>query len=235
MRASQGGFLPPRKRFSVDTLRLADKLHGHLRHGIGLREHGHGRLGEHLIAYEVGHFGGDIDIADAGFGVLQVFGLNGEVCHGIFKPVLHGAEIAADFGMPGLRVADAVQGGLGAFLRLYIHACQPEPCQSGIGRFDDVVILGGVVAGAKVNQNARRTACGLLRLAFRDCEGIKAGGIAEIGGIADDKLSLPAEIRIGNAADIRAVENDVQGLVFLYADFQRVGAGRRRRCRRFAR
>lgn len=194
-------------------------------HGVSLGEHGDGGLCKNLIPDEICHFGSDVDIADAGFGVLQVFRLNGEVCHGIFEPVLHGAEVAADFRVPGLRVVNAVQGCLGAFLRLDVHACQTQPAQGGVGRADDIVVFGGVVAGAEVDQDARGAGGFLLPgFAFPDDEGIEAGRIAEGACIADDERSGAAERSVGDAADIRAVEDDVEGLVFFDADFQRIDA-----------
>ncbi len=40
----------------------ADELEGHLRQRVGLREHSHGRLREHLVAHKFGHFRGHIHV-----------------------------------------------------------------------------------------------------------------------------------------------------------------------------
>ena len=67
---------------------LSQQPHEHLRYGVGLREHGNGALGQNLLAYEARHFRRHIGIRNAGFGILQVFGLNGDIRYGVFQSVL---------------------------------------------------------------------------------------------------------------------------------------------------
>ncbi|MCI7568995.1 MAG: hypothetical protein MSH25_06420 [Desulfovibrio sp.] len=74
-----------------------------------------------------------------------------------------------------------------------------------------------------MDQHAPRFGGLLLLFALRNGEGVKTGGIAEGCCVADDELSRAAEDGIGDAAYIRAVKDDVQGLVLLYTDFQRIG------------
>ena len=88
---------------------LANELHGHLRHAVGLRKHGHRGLGENLVADKLGHFRGHVHIGNAGFRSLQVFGLGCKVCNCVFKTILQGAKMSADLVLGHDGVVDADQ------------------------------------------------------------------------------------------------------------------------------
>ncbi len=69
--------------------------HQHVRVGVCLPKHGDRRLGQYPVTHELRHFRRHVNIRNAGFGGLQVFGLDGKIGHGIFQSVLHGSEVGA--------------------------------------------------------------------------------------------------------------------------------------------
>ena len=105
--------IPPWKRshwpYAVCPLSLQE-LQEHVREGIGLRQHGGGRLGEHLIAHKGGHLRGHVHIRDAGFRRLQALGLHAEVGHRIFQPILHRAKMRTDLILADDGVIQPIQG-----------------------------------------------------------------------------------------------------------------------------
>jgi hypothetical protein len=51
---------PPPSDIAIGT--STNKVQSHSGQGVGLRQHGHGRLRENLVAHELRHFRGHIDI-----------------------------------------------------------------------------------------------------------------------------------------------------------------------------
>ena len=95
----------------------ADKLQSHLRQRVGLAEHGHGALSKDLLAREFGHFRGDVHVADARFGGLQVFSLDVQVGNGVLKAILHGAKVRANLVLGDDGLVQGFKGFLGLSLR----------------------------------------------------------------------------------------------------------------------
>ena len=64
---------------------LADETERHLGQGVGLAQHGYGGLRQNLIAHEIGHFRGDVNVGNLGFRGLQIFRLHFQVGDGVSR------------------------------------------------------------------------------------------------------------------------------------------------------